>query len=501
MILKPQIFKDLKIIGFYLGKVAIGMTLFMAIPPLISFFLGEINPLFDFIIGILICLVAGLFLYNICYTKEEVKWIHGMLIVATAWLSVAMLGAIPLFLSGHFDSYLDAYFEAMSGITTTGLSLANDLAHMSYGHNLWRHLMMFMGGQGIVVVVLSLFMLGTFGSFRLYVGEGRDEKLLPNVRQTSRFIWGVSLVYLVLGTLVLASIAYLNGLPLGKALFHGVCIFMAAFDTGGFSPQAQNIMYYHSLAFEIMTIIIMIWGSINFHLHYVIWTGNHREIWRDVEIRVLFLTVMSSYIIVALGLHQTKVYPAFEPLFRLGFYHLMSAHTGTGFQTIYPQQFMLDWGPLSLLGIIFAMILGGCICSTTGGIKMLRLAMVGQAFAKDVKQFISSENSIFFKKIHHIKTIILSEKQMLSASLIILAYIMTVFIGALAGMLEGYPFVEAIFESASATGNVGLSCGVTSPSMPALLKLTYIFQMWAGRLEFFAVFALAGFLIALIRGR
>jgi len=131
-----------------------------------------------------------------------------MIVVSLSWLVAMVLGAIPLYLSGHWKSFLDACFDAMSGFATTGLGLVQDLDHLSYAHNLWRHLTMFLGGQGIVVIALSFFVRGFSGAFKMYVGEARDEKIMPNVINTSRFIWLVSIVYLILGTLALGITGY-----------------------------------------------------------------------------------------------------------------------------------------------------------------------------------------------------------------------------------------------------------------------------------------------------
>ena len=147
------------------------------------------------------------------------------------------------------------------------------------------------------------------------------------------------------------------------------------------------------------------------------------------------------------------------------------------------------------------MSLGGCICSTTGGIKALRLSIMVKAFKTDIKRYVSPEAAVFVEKIHHVKDMILTEKQMLAAFMITLAYITTFFLGTLAGMLCGYPFIQSLFESISATGNVGLSCGVTDVAMPTALKVTYIIQMWAGRLEFMSVFVLLGFILAVVKGK
>ncbi|MFH0913092.1 MAG: TrkH family potassium uptake protein [Candidatus Omnitrophota bacterium] len=500
MILKPRP-EDIKIIGYYLGKIMVSLGLAMLVPVVVGVAFGEINPLLDFLIGIEIALIFGLILTRLCFTERELNWMQGMVIVSLSWLVAMFLGAIPLYLSGHWKSYLDACFDAMSGFATTGLVLVQNLDHLSYTHNLWRHLMMFIGGQGIIIVALSFLVRGMSGALKMYVGEGRDEKVLPNVIHTARFIWLVGIVYLILGTLVLGVTGIFNGMRPVNAFFHGACIFMAAFDTGGFSPQSQNILYYHSLTFEVITIVIMILGALNFKLHYHLWTGKFKEIFKNIETRTLFMTVMLLFFIAAIGLSQAGVYPKAILLFRKGFYQLISAHTGTGYMTIYARQFINEWGDLALVAMICAMALGGGVCSTTGGIKLLRIGIIYKAFKQDLKRIILPERAIVEQKFHHIKEIFLEDKQVRSALIITLAYLGLYGLGAIIGMLLGYPFLASLFESTSAAANVGLSCGITNVNMPAVLKLTYIVQMWAGRLEFMSVFTLIGFFIAAIKGK
>jgi trk system potassium uptake protein TrkH len=500
MILKPRL-EDVKAIGYYLGKIILGLSLAMAIPILFGLATGEVNPALDFFVAMEISLLFGLILTKLCYTEQDLSWMQGMIVVSLSWIVATILGAIPLYRSGHWNSYLDACFDAMSGFATTGLALAQNLDHLSYTHNLWRHLIMFIGGQGIVIVALSFFVKGLSGAFRMYVGEARDERILPNVINTARFIWLVSGVYLILGTLALGITGILNGMRPFNAFFHGTCIFMAAFDTGGFAPQSQNILYYHSLPFEIITIIIMILGAINFKLHYHIWMGNRKEILKNIETVSLFITVLVTFFITAVGLSQADIYPKALMLFRKGFYQLISGHTGTGYQSIYAVQFAREWNDLSLVGIICAMALGGAVCSTTGAIKMLRIGIIFKALLEDIKRIILPEKSIVIQKFHHIKDVFLEDRQARSALIITLAYLVLYGLGAIIGMLFGYPFLYSLFESTSAAANVGLSCGITLPSMPATLKITYIIQMWAGRLEFMSVFTLIGFFVAALKGK
>ena len=276
---------------------------------------------------------------------------------------------------------------------------------------------------------------------------------------------------------------------------------MAGFDTAGFAPNSQNILYYHSLAFELVTMIILIAGALNFNFHYQLWFGRRKEVFKNIESRAFFISIMLTFFITAIGLNQLGVYPQAMALFRKGFFQLISGHTTTGNMTVYARQFISEWGDLALVGLICAMGLGGCACSTAGGIKMLRLGIAFKALKEDLKRIILPEKAVVVEKFHHIKDIFLEDKQVRSALLITIAYLALYAIGAIMGMAYGYPFLNSLFESTSAAANVGFSCGITDTAMPAALKYTYIFQMWAGRLEFMSVFTLMGFFMAAIKGK
>jgi trk system potassium uptake protein TrkH len=501
MILKPQL-SDIKNIGYYLGKIVLGFGIAMLLPLIVGLVLfREPNPSLDFLIGAEIAIFIGLGLNWFCRTNKDLNTAQGMVVISLSWLVAMMLGAIPLFLSGHYKSFLDACFETMSGLTTTGLTLVQDLDHLSRTHNLWRHLGPFIGGQGIAIIAISFLVGGASGALKMYIGEARDEKLVPNIIHTSRFIWLISVVYLILGAIILGAVGIFIGLKPSSAFFHGACIFMAGFDTAGFAPQSQNILYYHSLPFEIVAIVFMIFGSLNFNLHYQLWTGNHKEIWKSIETRTLLLITLLVSLIIMFGLKYFGVYSGAMILFRKGFFHIISGHTTTGYMTIYAQQFIKEWGDFALTGIIFAMALGGCACSTAGGIKMLRVGIIFKALKEDIKRIMLPDTTVITQKFHHIKTMFLEDKQVRGVLIVTIGYLLLYGLGALIGVGLGYPLLESLFESTSAAANVGLSCGITDVSMPTILKITYIIEMWAGRLELMSVFALLGFFVAFVKGR
>ncbi|HHW13522.1 MAG TPA: TrkH family potassium uptake protein [Firmicutes bacterium] len=489
-------------VGYYAGRIVTGVGLLMLVPIAVALLYGEWNTVVDFLLGLGVALTVGYGLVHLCYAApRRLTWTYGMVAASLSWLICMAVGALPYYLSGHWGSYLDAMFDVMSGFTTTGVVLVQDLDHLPNGVNMWRHLLTYVGGQGMVVLALTFLIREMAGAYTIYVGEGKDEKLLPNVRHTAQAIWFVSIVYLVVGTLLQWIAGLLIGMPVDRAFFHGMWVFMGAWSTGGFTPQSSNILYYHSFLYELVGVFIFIIGSFNFALHWAVWTGNRKEIFRNIEVVSFFVTATLLFALVALGLAKTGLYATPLIMLRKGWYQLISAHTTTGFSTLYARQFAKDWTPLALAGIIFAQLIGGSASSTAGGYKGMRVGIIAKALVEEVRRLVAPPSAVLVTKFHHIRDIVLEDRHVRSAALIIILYTITWLFATAVGSYYGYPFLDSAFEAASVTGNVGLSIGITAPSMPNLLKVVYILVMWVGRLEFMSVFAIAGFLVWEVRGR
>lgn len=492
---------DLRLIGLYTGKVLTGLGLTMLIPAALGFALGEYDDALGLVIAAALSVSLGLAADVLLATHERLDWSHAMAVVALSWLVAPLLGAIPLFLSGHYGDFLDAYFDAMSGFATAGLAVINDLDHLSDSINLWRHLTHYLGGQGLAIVALSLFTSGS-GITGLYVGEGREDRIMPNVVRTARFIWLVSLVYGVLGSLALWLALLWAGMPLWDGLLHAVQLFMAAFDTGGFTPTSANLGFYHSAVVEAVTSVLMVAGMLSFALHYELWRRRGGELLRNLETRTLAVTITGLFAVLALGLLSSGTYDSLEALLRRGFLHVLSAHSGTGFQTIPGRLFVTDWGTLAPAMLVMAMALGGMAGSTSGGIKALRVGLAYKLIRRDLRKALLPADAVVEERYHSGGTRhFLRDAPVGAAVLILLLYLVLYFGGAFVGLFYDLTLEEALFESTSAAAAVGLSVGVVSPDMPKPLQLTYIFQMWIGRLEFVSVFALFGYAWSLMRGR
>jgi trk system potassium uptake protein len=499
MFLRPD-GRDLRIVGYYLGKVATGLSLLMAVPAVLALVLGEWNAASALLAPAAFCVLLGRLAEVHLATRASLTWGHGTVVVALAWLLGSALAAIPLMLSGHFDTLLDAWFEAMSGLTTSGLSVINDLDHLPYSINLYRHLTHFAGGQGIVIVVLALVTAGGGAIGALYVAEGREERIVPSVVRTARFIFLIASGYLVVGTLALTVSLRGSGFTTWRASWHAINLFMAAFDTGGFAPGSQSIAYYHSGIVEAVILVLMLAGTLSFGLHYQLWLGRYDELGRNIEVRSLAVTLFTFLTVALYGLAAAGTYTEVGPLFRKGFFTLISAHTGTGFAVTNGGLFVSDWGVLAPAALVVAMALGGMAGSTAGGIKAVRVGLTLKGLIQDVRRLLLPESALQVTTYHSGQRRILRGPTLRAATAVLMLYVVTYLLGAGIGLLYGeWDVTRTLFESVSAAANVGLSVGIVDPGMPTGLQITYLLQMWLGRLEFMAAFALLGYLLSIVR--
>jgi trk system potassium uptake protein TrkH len=483
---------DFKSIMYYTGMVMLGVAITMFIPLIIALIYGEFDSAIDFGIGIVASALFGLVCTKYLKSGKSSNLFQSMVVAAFSWLVACAFCAIPYYLSGHYGSFLDAYFDLMSGFTTTGLVLIKDVDHASNALNMWRHLVTYIGGQGIVVLALSFLIKNTGGAYKIMVGEGKDEALEPSIKKTSQNIWIISLVSLFIGTLLIAVAGYYDGLTWDRSILHGSWLFMSAWSTGGFTPGTQNLAFYHSYIMEYLMGIFMIIGSFNFALHYAVWTGKIRELKKNIEIVSFVVTLTITAAMVAWGLKESGLFTGLNAVVRRGLFMVISAHTTTGQMTVYALQMVHSWQPLAYMGLCIAMMIGGSAASTAGGFKGMRIGLVFKGIMFEIKKLIMPESAVANMTFHHIKDQVLESGLVKSAALIIICYCFIYALGTVVGVAYGYPIAQSAFEAISAGSNTGLTIGVTAPSMPALLKITYILLMWLGRLEFLSIFVLIG---------
>jgi trk system potassium uptake protein TrkH len=498
LLLKPTA-DDFRVVSFNLSRISV-LVGFAGLVPLLWAVIGrEWAPAASFLLMIGVYLTLGVLGLRIPAPRNRLDWSHGMVVVALAWLLVPAVASIPFALSGHYANVLDAIFDAMSGLSTTGLALVQDLDHLAPSLNFWRHLLHFIGGQGIIIAALSIFAGG--GAVTLYLGEAREERILPSVMSTARFIWAAALMHLAVGVLVLTLVAWqVLGFGFVRSLFHGLMVFFAAFDTGGFAAQSTNLGYYHSTVFEFVAAVLMVAGTMSFGLHYALWKRRYKAALLNLETRTMLFTFSATLAITVVGLAATGAFANTLGLSRYGFFQVLSAHTGTGFATVSGPE-LAGWSGLAFAGVAVAMALGGMGSSTAGGVKSLRVGITVRSIMTQVKQVLVPERALVSRSYYQNGKNRLTPQLSQAAMTISLLYVALYLFGAGVALAYGYDLGPALFESISAGANVGLSVGIAEPTMPILLKLTYVTQMWLGRLEFVAAFALFGFLYSTWRGK
>ena len=489
---------ELGAIAKLVSRVVLVTSLAMLVPALVGVALGEWQSVMALLLGAATGLAASGIAELTLPEVGEVRWGQGMVASGLAWLVAPVFCAIPLYVSGHFPTFLHAYFDAMSGLTCAGLSVMADLDHTADSLNLWRHLMQYLGGQGIILVVLTFF-AGGGGAVGMYAGEAREDKILPNVRRTARFIWRASLVYYVFGAAALTAALVGDGMAVGRSVLHASSLFMAAFDTGGFAPRSSSIGYYHSAAVEAVLIVLMVAGALSFAVHYRLWQRGAGELLRNLETRVLAITTTLLGALLFAGLVTEMVHTDFASTFRRGFFQLISAHTGAGFASVPGAMFASSWGVLAPAALILAMTIGGMSGSTTGGIKAIRLGIVGKVVSGMARRQAQPPNSHTLLRYHHMYPQRITTDTARAATMILLLFLALYFAGTVVGLFYGYPLEASLFESTSAAGGVGLSVGITSPGMQRPLMVTYIAQMYLGRLEFVSAFAMVGYVQSMVR--
>lgn len=460
---------------------------------------------------------------------------HGMIIAAAGWFVVACFGALPFLLSAYvtpesvqaayvpagaeystssiqyFTSPLHALFESMSGWTGSGLTMAAPEPSLPRTIQWWRSLIQWVGGVGVIVLTVSVLERPGSGSYALYRSETREEKIHPSIVSTVRTIWRVFLLYTALS--VVAMVIAIRLSPYGSQLstfevaWQGLNHAMTGLATGGFSVTDNSIATYNSPLIEGVLLPIMTLGAIAFPIHYAMLKDrNPRRLFDDVQTRVLF--GLFGLGVLALSVQNLSTLPVAEygravgippwlgvspaqfDAIRDATFQFISALTCTGFQS----SPIGSWSAGGKLMISGAMVLGGAAGSTVGGIKLIRGYTVLRGIRYQFSRVFLPANAIVTTRIGDRR---LSREQMerefSEAAIVALLWVLLLGLSSLVLVNTvgvGFDYADALFEVASAQGNVGLSTGIVGPSMSPLAEGMFVLNMWIGRLEIIPVLVL-----------
>jgi len=469
-----------KTVFFTLGVLQIILGISMIIPIVIQIIYGELDS--SFIGAGIITIIFGIlfFLANLDHDKK-LNLQQAFLLTSLSWLSIAIFGSLPFVFSSLQLSITDSLFESMSGITTTGSTIIINLNDSPKGILLWRALLQWLGGIGIIVMAITLMPIMNVGGMQLFKISSNDasEKILPKSKEIA-----LSLILIYSGLTFICSIFYKI---FGMNYFDSITHAMTTIATGGFSNYNESIGYFNSATIEITAIIFIILGSIPFIAYIKFLNGNKRIFISDSQIRTFIKIIIVSIIILFLYLaFQNKNLS--EINLRSISFNVVSILTGTGYVT---QQFD-NWGNFPLIFFLILMFIGGCAGSTTCGIKIFRVQILYLFLVNQLKKIIYPRG-IFFIKYDGNNV---DDKFMSSIISFIYLYIIIFFVITALLSLSGLDFVTSISAAATSISNVGPGLGtIIGPNgnfsqLPDFSKWVLSFGMILGRLELFAILVL-----------
>lgn len=452
--------KDFFLIFQNLGIVMEGVGIVMLIPLIVAVIYGE-NDYGGFLLSGSLSIVVGYLLRRNFSHHMNLKLKHGMIIAALAWLWAALMGSICLMYSTDV-SFLNAYFESMSAWTGSGLTIFTNVEILPQSVLFLRSLEQWVGGLGVVIVVIGILIRPGTAASRLYKAEAREEKIKPSISNTVRTIWWIYLFYTLLGILLYVLA--------GMSLFDAINNCFTNLSTGGMSIKNDNIGAYNSNIITIITIFLMIVGGTSFLVHYKALKGKVVDVFRDIQFQAMII-IVSIFSILLFIISQ------FTPLNSI--FYVVSALSCTGSNTL-PVTTMLGWTDFSKIVLAVCMIIGMAAGSTTGALKLIRIVTLVKGIYWEISKILSPEGSVIPRKIGG-KSV--QDEEIKEAGSYTFLYLSFIFVTWLVFMGYGYGGVNSLFEIASAQGNVGLSVGITSPTMPTIPEIFLIIGMWIGRIE------------------
>ncbi|WP_232833770.1 TrkH family potassium uptake protein [Saliphagus sp. LR7] len=504
MITLPTVARDV-------GRILQVVSLMLVVSIVIAGINREYYAIPSFAVSAVIMGGLGLIVARHYRDASSPEKLEAMVTAALAWATVGVLGGIPFLLiawtmvvdpfptwmntpplddtTAIFLNPLDAVFESMSGFTGTGLTMAAVEEQLPRSLQWWRSFTEWIGGVGVIVLTVAILARPGSGSLTLYESEARSEKIHPSIVNTVTEIWKIYLG-LTIGSIVLFILV---DMPLWDAINHG----MTGISTGGFSVHADSIAHYGSPLIEYAVVPVMVAGSIAFPIHYLIFKGELRNLYTDIQTRWVFLWFGSGSIILIAILFLNNQYETVEETVRIGLFQFVSATSNTGFGTAtIGSGTERAWTAGATFVACLGMLTGASAGSTVSGLKLIRVITLVKGTAWQIQDVFYPASAVRRLKIGQ-RT--LDEQQVqreyTEATVVFILWIAFLIIGVavlLRTHSSAVPVEYIIFDVMSAQSNVGLDAGVVRPEMPSVAKGMLIVNMWVGRLEIIPVAVLLG---------
>ncbi len=467
-----------KTVFFTLGILQIILGIFMLIPVIVQFLYKEIDS--SFVGASIVTIIFGIlfFLSNLDHDKK-LNLQQAFLLTALSWISIAIFGSLPFIFSDIEFSFTNAFFESMSGITTTGSTIISNLESMPKGILLWRAILQWLGGIGIIVMAITLMPIMNVGGMQLFKISNNDssEKILPKSKEIA-----LRLIYIYSGLTTLCAISYKI---LGMNFFDSLTHSMTTIATGGFSNYNESIGFFNSLPIEISAMVFIILGSLPFIAYIKFLGGDKKIFFSDIQVKTFLKVILFSVIIITIYLILDN---SQRVDLRSILFNVISILTGTGYVNA---QFD-NWGGFPLILFLGLMFIGGCAGSTTCGIKIFRIQILYSFISNQLKKIIYPKG-IFILKYNQNPV---DDKFVASIISFIYMYLVIFFIISALLSLTGLDFITSISGAATSISNVGPGLGsIIGPngnfsSLPDVSKWILSLGMILGRLELFAILVL-----------
>lgn len=466
------------ILGFLL--LLTGLLMLTGIPFSIYYKDNDVYVLF--LSGITTSLIGFiLWIFTRKNLDKDIGKREGYLIVTSAWFIISLFGSLPFLISGYLPSFTDAFFETVSGFTTTGSTIIKDIEVLPHGLLFWRSMTHWIGGMGIIVLSIAILPLLGVGGMQLYQAEVAGlskDKLHPRVQETAKRLWAIYVLLTFIETVLL-----LIG---GMNLFDSLCHSFGTLASGGFSTKNQSIAHYNSPYIEYVIIIFMFIAGTNFSLHYLALKGNVLNYFKDSEFRFYYGLVLALIFLTSLFLFFNNNIDI-ESSFRQAAFSYISILSSTGFATVDYQQ----WAPFFTEIFLILLLFGACAGSTSGGIKMVRYQLLFKNSLLELKRLIHPNAIILVRQ--NGKTV--SPEIIAKVGGFILLYLFIFAIGSVILNITGLDSTSAMGAVAACLANIGPGLNSTGPvtnfsSVSDVGKIVLSFIMLLGRLEIFSVLIL-----------
>ena len=462
-----------------LGTALLVEAACMAVPLIVSLAFGE--SLFPFAVPIAAAALLGLAMQAIRPSSQDIYIREGFAIVALCWIAFSLVGALPYVISAAIPDPLDAFFESVSGFTTTGATVVADVEALPRGILFWRSLTKWLGGMGVLVLMLAV--LPSVKGSALFILRAEapgpsPDKFVPKIGKTAKILY---LMY-VLMTLLQVILLLLGGMPLFDSVVHS----LSTAGTGGFSSRNASVGAYGSLYIEIVIAVFMFLFGVNFTLYYMSFKGGLKKALKDEELRFYVLIILASFALISIDTYG-RVYHTFWEALRHSSFHVGSVITTTGFST----QDFGGWPVFSQAVILMLMFIGAMAGSTGGGLKCVRALILLKAIKREVKKSIHPKSA---------SVIAINGKRAEESSvygiLVYLAiYLVLVILGILLVSADGKDFLTTSTSVISCINNIGPGLGAAGPAgnyagFSGLSKMVLSMLMLTGRLEIFPLLML-----------